>query len=129
LAYLPTCYQPLHVYEGFSGKLITTILRPGKRPGGKEIVSYLKRIVERIRQKWPETRVVYRGDSHYSAPEVFAFIEQQNDCYSVTGLTRNALLLKHVESLIEHVKQQPAGFKRYHSFMQNNSGSPFFSVK
>ena len=115
--YQETCYQPLHVYEGFSGKLITTILRPGKRPGGKEIVSYLKRIVERIRQKWPETRVVYRGDSHYSAPEVFAFIDQQNDCDSVTGLTRNALLLKHVESLIEHVKQQPAGFKRYHSFM------------
>ena len=35
----------------------------------------------------------------------------------MTGLTRNALLLKRVESLIEHVKQQPAGFKRYHSFM------------
>jgi len=34
----------LPVYEGFSGKLITTILRPGKRPGGKEIVSYVKRI-------------------------------------------------------------------------------------
>ena len=115
--YQETCYQPLHVYEGFSGKLITAILRPGKRPGGREIVSYVKRIVERIRQKWPNTIVVYRGDSHYSAPEVFAFIDQQNDCYSVTGLTRNALLLKRVESLIEHVKQQPAGFKRYHSFM------------
>ena len=115
--YQETCYQPLHVYEGFSGKLITAILRPGKRPGGREIVSYVKRIVERIRQKWPDTIMVYRGDSHYSAPEVFAFIDQQNDCYSVTGLTRNALLLKHVESLIEHVKQQPAGFKRYHSFL------------
>ena len=115
--YQETCYQPLHVYEGFSGKLITTILRPGKRPGGREIVSYVKRIVERIRKKWPDTIQVYRGDSHYSAPEVFAFIDQQNDCYSVTGLTRNALLLKHVETLIKHVKQQPAGFKRYHSFM------------
>ncbi|ACF42908.1 transposase IS4 family protein [Pelodictyon phaeoclathratiforme BU-1] len=115
--YQETCYQPLHVYEGFSGKLITTILRPGKRPGSREIVSYVKRIVERIRQKWPDTILVYRGDSHYSAPEVFAFIDQQNDCYSVTGLTRNALLLKHVETLIKHVKQQPAGFKRYHSFM------------
>lgn len=115
--YQETCYQPLHVYEGFSGKLITTILRPGKRPGGREIVSYVKRIVERIRKKWPDTILVYRGDSHYSAPEVFAFIDQQNDCYSVTGLTRNALLLKHVETLIKHVKQQPAGIKRYHSFM------------
>ena len=96
-----TCYQPLHVYEGFSGKLITTILRPGKRPGGKEIVSYVKRIVERIRQQWPDTCLVYRGDSHYSVPEVFTYLDQQTDCYSVTGLTGNNVLLKHVEILIK----------------------------
>ena len=35
-----TCYMPLHVYEGQSGKLITTILRPGKRPSGME--NYIK---------------------------------------------------------------------------------------
>ena len=33
------CYMPIHIYEGRSGRLITTILRPGKRPGGKEIVT------------------------------------------------------------------------------------------
>ena len=107
----------LPVYEGFSGKLITTILRPGKRPGGKEIVSYVKRIVERIRQQWPDTVIVYRGDSHYSVPEVFTYLDQQTDYYSVPGLTGNNVLLKHVEILIKHVQQQPAGFKRYHAFM------------
>lgn len=74
--YQETGYQPLHEYEGFSGKLITTILRPGKRPGSREIVSYVKRIVERIRQKWPDTILAYRGDSHYSAPEVYFRIER-----------------------------------------------------
>ena len=33
-------YQPLHIYEGQSGKLITTILRPGVRPDGKQIVPF-----------------------------------------------------------------------------------------
>ena len=33
------CFMPLHIYEGKSGKLITTILRTGKRPSGKEISS------------------------------------------------------------------------------------------
>ena len=28
------CYQPLHIYEGQTGKLITTVLRPGRRPTG-----------------------------------------------------------------------------------------------
>ncbi|NTU54602.1 MAG: hypothetical protein HGA97_13130 [Chlorobiaceae bacterium] len=32
--YGDTCYQPMHLYEGLSGKLITTILRPGRRPNG-----------------------------------------------------------------------------------------------
>jgi len=35
----------------------------------------------------------------------------------VNGLTRNALLHQHVETLIKHVKQQPASFKRYHAFI------------
>jgi len=29
--YGDSCYMPLHIYEGFSGKLITTILKPGRR--------------------------------------------------------------------------------------------------
>ena len=114
--YQETCFQPLHVYEGLTGKLITTILRPGRRPGGREIVSYVKRIVERIRQQWPNTVIVYRGDSHYSAPEVFAYIDQQPDCYSITGLTRNDTLLKYIKPIIEEVKHQRAGYKRYHAF-------------
>ncbi len=38
------CYLPLHIDEGQSGKLITSILRPGRRPTGQEIVSSLKRV-------------------------------------------------------------------------------------
>jgi hypothetical protein len=72
--------------------------------------------VQRIRQKWPDTILVFFGDNHYSAPEVFALIDQQNHCYNLTGLTRNALLSKYVETLIKNIKQQPAGFKRDHAF-------------
>ncbi|MBC8193643.1 MAG: IS1380 family transposase [FCB group bacterium] len=114
--YGETCYQPLHVYEGFSGKLITTVLRPGKRPGGREILSYLKRIVSSIRKQWPDTIMVYRGDSHYSVPEVFEYLSGQENTYSLAGLTSNAILLKHVQPLINQVQDKPAGYKRYHTF-------------
>jgi hypothetical protein len=69
------CYMPIHVYEGTSGKLIASILRPGKRPSGKEIVAIVKRIVKRIRAAWPDVGIVLRGDSHYSAPEVHDWCE------------------------------------------------------
>lgn len=69
------CFEPLHIYEGNSGKLVAAVLRPGKRPKGKEIVSILKRVVERIQSRWPRTKIIVRGDSHFSAPEVHDFCD------------------------------------------------------
>ena len=75
------CYMPLHIYEGKSGKLIATILRPGKRPSGNEIVSILKRIVRKIRKAWPDVGILLRGDSHYSSPAVYDFCDEHNIKY------------------------------------------------
>ena len=110
------CFQPMHVYEGISGKLITTILRPGHRPDGKEVVAYLKRIVELIRIHWPDTILVFRGDGHYSSPEVFTFIAGQENMTSIVGLTTNNRLKNSVNRIIDKVKIMPVGTKRYHSF-------------
>ena len=72
------CYMPTHIYEGKSGKLIASILRPGKRASGKAIVSILKRLVQRIREAWPDVGIVLRGDSHYSAPDIHDWCETTN---------------------------------------------------
>jgi len=71
------CYQPLHIYEGQTGKLITTILRPGRRPTGVEIVAILKRVVAYLRQHWPQVSIFLRGDSHFSTPEVHDFCRKK----------------------------------------------------
>lgn len=115
------CFMPLHVYEGLSGKLITTILRPGKRPSGGETLSYLKRLVGRIRGSWPKTLILFRGDGHYSSPDVFNWIKDQENIYSVVGLTGNAVLNKTVEPVVQAVKKRymesRCPVKRYHSFL------------
>jgi len=66
------CYLPLFVFEGLSGKLVTAVLRPGKRPTGKENAAIMKRVLRLIRQSWPETHIVLRGDGHFSNPELMA---------------------------------------------------------
>ena len=38
------CYLPVHLYEGKSGKLITTLLRPGRRMRVREAAAILKRV-------------------------------------------------------------------------------------
>jgi hypothetical protein len=98
------CFMPLHIYEGQSGKLITTILRTGKRPSGQEIVMILKRIVERIRDAWPTVGIVVRGDSHYGCPEVFDFCNEHNLRY-VFGLTGRSPMLVKTSLLLEKVKE------------------------
>ncbi len=70
-------YLPLHIYEGQSGKLITTILRTGRRPTGLEIVAILKRVVSHIRRAWPSVGILVRGDGHFSAPEVHKFCDKK----------------------------------------------------
>jgi hypothetical protein len=98
------CYMPMHIYEGKSGKLVAAILRPGKRPSGKEIVSILKRIVKKIRDAWPEVGIMIRGDSHYATPEVYDYCEEENLKY-VFGLTPQNPMWKEVEELIEEAKK------------------------
>lgn len=98
------CYMPMHIYEGKSGKLVTAILRPGKRPSGKEIVSILKRIVKKIRLAWPEVGIMIRGDSHYASPEVYDFCEEEDLKY-VFGLTPQNLMWEETEELTDEAKK------------------------
>ena len=85
------CFMPLHLYEGLSGRLMTTILK-AKRFTGTQMLAVLKRLVKRLRQAWPHTLLIFRGDSHFAYPEVMQWIEDQPDLSYVTGLTSNAIL-------------------------------------
>ena len=62
-------FQPIVVFDG-EGRFITAVLRPAKRPGGKEIRAFLRRLLRAIRANWPNTKILLRGDSHYCCPEV-----------------------------------------------------------
>ena len=98
------CFLPLHLYEGLSGRLITTIFK-AKRFTGTQMLSVLKRLVKRLRQAWPDTLVIFRGDSHFAYPEVMQWIEAQADLSYVTGLTSNAILQTLARAVVEQAKR------------------------
>jgi hypothetical protein len=98
------CYMPLHIYEGYSGKLICAVLRPGRRPTGKETAAILKRVLEHIRHCWPKVRMVVRGDSHFSGPEMFDLCKETGKCHFVFGLTSNRALSPLVEEAVQRVE-------------------------
>jgi hypothetical protein len=99
------CYQPLHIYEGQSGKLITSILRPGRRPTGEEIVSILKRVVGAIRREWPEVLILLRGDGHFSTPEVHDWCESQDpEIVYILGQGGNKVLKEKAQNLLQQAQ-------------------------
>lgn len=115
------CYMPLHIYEGFSGKLITTILKPGRRSKSVDVFAILKRIIGYLRQHWPKTIFVLRGDSHFCSKELMQYAGDTKGVEFLTGLTGNAILNKLSEitreSALREYKQYGKPVKRYHSFM------------
>jgi len=98
------CFLPLHVYEGLSGRLITTIFK-AKRFTGAQRLAVLTRLVKHLRQAWPDTVMIVRGDSHFAYPEVRQWIEAQAHLSYVTGLTSNAVLKQLAHEVVAQAKR------------------------
>lgn len=99
------CYQPLFIFEGTSGKLITSILRPGRRPSGREIRAIIKRVVRRIREAWPKVGILVRGDSHFASPELYSLCDANNVHY-ILGLTSNNVLKTRADAALMEARRE-----------------------
>src|SRR6202162_213200 len=111
------CFLPIHVYETATSRPVAMLLRPGKTPSGDEVRRHLRRLVRRIRSHWPTTRLIIRGDGHYSRPQVMAWCEA-NDVGYVFGLPGNGVLSRLVEIAADDVRvrraeAQAAVLRRY----------------
>jgi len=100
------CYQPLHIYEGFSGKLITCLLRPGRRSKSVEVFSVLRRLIGFIRSHWKNTRIIVRGDSHFASHELMDWAEGQDRLHFITGLSGNAKLKAMMADKLKSAKER-----------------------
>lgn len=98
------CYLPLLVFEAHSGALVTAILRPGKRPTGAENAMIMKRVLDLLRQHWPHTHIVLRGDGHFSNPELMELIVADGNADFIFGLPGNAVLSRKAEGLMKNAR-------------------------
>jgi ribosome biogenesis protein Nip4 len=114
------CYMPLHIYEGLSGKLITTILKPGRRNKQSNVASLLKKIIKHIREQWANTVIIVRGDAHFTSADFMRWCDGQYNTSFITGLSGNSKLHKlagvTIKSAEREFKQYGKPVKRYHSF-------------
>ena len=90
-------FQPIVVFDG-EGRFVTAVLRPAKRPSGKEIKPFLRRLLRAIRAHWPNTEILLRADSHYCGREVLDWCRANGLDY-ILGVAPTATLRRHVEGL------------------------------
>ena len=88
------CYLPLYVFCGQA--MLACVLRPSKIDGAKHAAALIKLLVKRLRQAWPNTRFIVRGDSGFCRRRLLQWCERSDVGY-VIGLARNARLHAAVE--------------------------------
>ena len=116
--YRCTCYLPLFMFDGLSGALITAVLRPGKRPTGAENAMIMKRVLKLIRQHFPDTHILVRGDGHFSNPELMQLIDGMPNTDFIFGLGGNTNLLRSAEATL---KQARVLYAQHQAFGENRS--------
>lgn len=83
------CYLPLYIFCG--EHLLCARLRPSDRDASAGAVEEVQRIVEQVRARWPQVRIILRADSGFAREAVMAWCEASGVDY-VFGLAKNARL-------------------------------------
>jgi hypothetical protein len=83
------CFLPLYVFCG--SQLLVAYLRPSNIDASLHTRPILKLLVRRLRQAWPQVRIILRGDSGFCRWRLMRWCER-NGVFYVLGLARNAVL-------------------------------------
>ncbi len=89
------CFLPLYVFCG--DQLLVSYLRPANIDGAKHAWAVLALLVKRLRQAWPEVRIIVRADSGFCRHRMLSWCERRGVGY-VVGLAKNARIDRVAES-------------------------------
>jgi hypothetical protein len=99
------CYLPLYIFCG--EHLLCARLRPSNRDASAGSLEEVKRIVAQIRQRWPEVKIILRGDSGFCREELMSWCEAHRVQY-VLGLAKNERLKAEIAGELEQAAEQYA---------------------
>ncbi len=98
-------YFPLLIFEGQTGHLLASRLRPGTVPDGEGILAELKRLVPRLRRAFPEAPLAFRADAGFTAPDLYDFLDDQKIHYLI-GIPRYDAFKPWVEPVVQRARRR-----------------------
>ena len=98
-------YHPLLVFDGETGQLITSRLRPGNTHASRQAAGMLARVIRRIKRRFPEAHILVRGDSGFCVPKLLRVLEVLDQRYGdvdyLLGIAKNKALQRLVEPTMD----------------------------
>lgn len=98
-------YHPLCWFEGRTGLLLRTRLRPGRDPQAAFLVEDLQQLLPPLRRRFPHTPILVRADAGMATPEVEATLEAEDIGY-VFGIGTNSVFEGRVAPLIAKAQRR-----------------------
>ncbi len=84
-------YFPMLIFEGETGMPLGAWLRPGVMHAGCGAADMIRRVVDRLRQHWPDITIFVRGDHGVAGPEMYDYCEAEGLLYAFGYATNNVL--------------------------------------
>jgi hypothetical protein len=97
------CFLPLYVFAGHH--LLCAYLRPANIDPAKHAWAILALLVKRLRQVWPEVKIIFRGDSGFCRWKMLRWCEKHGVFY-IVGLAKNSRLKEMAQPLVEQAERQ-----------------------
>jgi hypothetical protein len=87
------CFLPLYVF--CDDQILVSYLRPSSVGAAHHARGVTKLLVAKIRSKWPDVRIILRGDSGFAIERLMRWCDK-NDVGYVFGLQKNNVLIRNI---------------------------------
>ena len=87
------CFLPLYVFCG--DQILVSYLRPSSVGAAHHARGVSKLLVQKIRSRWPDTKIILRGDSGFAIERLMRWCDK-NDVGYVFGLQKNDVLVRNI---------------------------------
>jgi len=96
------CYLPLYIFCG--EELLCAKLRRSNIDPSEGTLPEVERIVEAVREKWPDAEIILRADSGFARERIMKWCEDNGVEY-VFGLAKNSRLTERIEDLMVRARK------------------------
>lgn len=95
------CFLPLYVFCG--DQILVSYLRPSSVGAAHHARAVTKLLVQKIRSRWPDVKIILRGDGGYAVERLMRWCDK-NDVGFVFGLPQNKVLVREIACEMTRVR-------------------------